>query len=174
MQAAVRIEDVSPAGVGQKRDLLGQITAREVRILTCRHRHGVGADREGMDSAVAVELVAAGPAGQEDEVTRDVEIRVVRLLADLHRWAAVRVEATEGIEDQPRLRSGRSRRCPDRSRQRRRKARRVGHHKAAIDRMDAAVRFERVEAGPGMRHGRRRGRRCCKQVGDQRGIPIVG
>src|SRR5207237_8022058 len=118
MQAAVRIEEVPPAGVGQKRDLLGQITAREVRILTCRHRNGVGADREGMDSAVAVELVAAGPAGQEDEVTRDVEIRVVRLLADLHPWAAVRVEATEGIEDQPKLTSARSRHSPDHSRQR--------------------------------------------------------
>src|SRR5205807_10420318 len=80
------------------------VLTREVRILAGRRRHGVGPDRERMDSPVAVELVAASAIGQEDEVAGHVVVQVIRLLADLQSRRAEWVQAAKSIQHHAGLR----------------------------------------------------------------------
>src|SRR5207302_8831441 len=153
-QTAVGVEHPSAAAIRQHEDLLGQVLAREVGVLTGWRRHWAGAEGERMDPAVAVQLVATAPVGEEDEVAGDVVARVVRLLAQLQRRTAVGVEAAVAVQDQPVLRRARPRRRLDRPRELRSKAWPTAQG-WAVREVDPTVRVERVEPAPGVRLGRR-------------------
>src|SRR5438309_11744414 len=100
VQASMGVEHVSPTPVRKQRDLLGKVSAREVRILAGRGGKVAGAERKRMDAAVAVQLVTAAGVGQDHEVARDIVARVIRLLAHLQGRSPVRVQANVTVEDQ--------------------------------------------------------------------------
>src|SRR5882762_9353316 len=105
MQAAIAIQDVAPAAIGEDDHLARDVPA-PIRVTLSLERGRVSVDPERMQAAIAVEHEAAGAVGQECEVASDIPAPVVaaapRSLADGRR--AIGVQAAIAVQDKSRLR----------------------------------------------------------------------